>query len=172
MFQDQLFVNEFNLTKQAYINQYHAMRFLRNWQLEPSQDSYIAISSNRNEQILKRYAGASFQCTWCQNQWYSRIHSSILFEYNSSSRKIKWRLFGQQCCRCQQDFHLPIYGQEAINETIRYLIEKLGQKIHHIDLRPRDPDRPIILHNGNRHREDDLTCFCEACELRRQYCEH
>jgi hypothetical protein len=58
-----------------------------------------------------------------------------------------------------------------MEQTIRFLIEKLAQKTHGIDLRPRDPDRPTILYNGSRHREDDLTCFCEACRLRRQYCE-
>ncbi|UJR07436.1 hypothetical protein I4U23_011722 [Adineta vaga] len=171
MSQNQIFLHTFTQLKQTYINNYDNMRFFRHWQLEPTEDSTIVASNDSSQQILKRYSGAQFQCVNCGNQWYSRIHSSILFQYNERTRSIKWKIFGQQCRRCRQDFNSPIYQPDSIAETMRYLIEKLAFKVRHVDFRPRDPDRPTILYNGNRHREDDLTCFCEACRLRKQYCE-
>lgn len=81
-------------------------------------------------------------------------------------------MFGQQCRICRQDYNLPIYGQQSMEETMCYLIEKVGKKIRNIDLRPRDPYRPTILYNGAASREHELDCLCEACQIRRQYCEY
>ncbi|CAF1363155.1 unnamed protein product [Adineta ricciae] len=172
MAQNQLFLQTFTHWKQIYMNSYPNMNFLRQWHLEQTEDPEIVVTNDSSQQILKRYSGAQFHCARCGNQWFSRIHSSILFQYYEHTRIIKWKLFGQQCRRCRQEFVIPTYQPDSITETIRYLIEKLAFKTRRVDLRPIDPDRPTILYNGNRHREDDLTCFCEACKLRRQYCEN
>lgn len=55
---ENVFLDVFNRTKQNYINQYPSMGFLRQWQLEPTQDQNIIASLNGSQQILRRYAGA------------------------------------------------------------------------------------------------------------------
>ncbi|CAF1518792.1 unnamed protein product [Didymodactylos carnosus] len=101
----------------------------------------------------------------CGHEWFSKAHSTILFQYDPISHRIKWRKFGQKCRQCHRsEYHQAHYGDEQIERTIDYLLKKLILKVYNINL---TVDPPQLNYNNNRG--DDLACYCEAC-MSGNYC--
>ena len=99
---------------------------------------YRSTIWNKNKLRLIFSCLFRFKCADCGHRWTKKVHSTILFQCDSTLRKIECKLFGHICLVCKNNptYHVATYTEPEIQDAVEFLRIELLQKLYPILFSP------------------------------------